>query len=175
MVKNTEIAVIPLERIERSILLVRGHRVMLDFDLANLYGVLTERLNEQVRRNIDRFPGDFVFQLTAKEYMFLIPQIAGSKRGRGGRRKLPFVFTEHGALMVANVLKSQTAVRTSIQVVRTFMRLREMLSSHKDLARKLADMEKKYDKRFLVVFTELRKLMTPPPVQSSRPIGFGKK
>ena len=165
---------IPIERVERSILMIRGRKVMLDSDLAQLYGVLTERLNEQVRRNLERFPSDFAFYLTHEEYLRLIPQIAGSKAARGGRRKLPLVFTEHGALMAANVLKSSVAIQASIHVVRAFSRLRELLASHHDLARKLQSLERKYDERFLVVFKELRKLMTPPPVPERPPIGFGR-
>ena len=103
---------IPVETIESRILYIRGERVLLDSDLAKLYGVTTARLNQQIRRNLDRFPADFMFQLTKEEYEFLILQIATSKRGWGGRRKLPLVFTEHGAIMAANVLNSERAVRT---------------------------------------------------------------
>ena len=166
---------IPTEHVERSILIVRERKVMLDSDLARLYGVLTERLNEQVRRNHERFPSDFAFQLTPNEYLHLIPQFAGSSQKHGGRRKLPFVFTEYGALMAANVLKSPVAIQASIHVVRAFSRLRELLASHQDLAIKLKALERKYDERFLVVFKELRKLMTPPPLPPRRPIGFGRQ
>ena len=138
-----------------------------------LYGVTTKRLNEQVKRNIDRFPGDFMFQLTKEEYESLRSQFATLKpTGRGRHRKyLPYVFTEHGAVMLANVLNSPVAIRASIQVVRAFIRLREILATHKELARKLDEMEKKYDTQFKVVFEAIRKLMTPPR-EARRPIGF---
>jgi hypothetical protein len=165
-------AVVPEERIERSILPLRGRRVILDADLAYLYGVTTARLNQQVRRNIDRFPEDFAFLLTPDEFGDLKLHFATSSAGWGGRRKLPFAFTEHGALMAANVLKTPVAVRTSIQVVRAFVRLREMLSSHKELARRLDELEKRYDAKFRVVFDAIRQLMAPPPPRPRRRIGF---
>ena len=165
-------AVVPFERIERAILVVRGQKVILDETLAELYGVPTKRLNEQVKRNRDRFPGDFMFQLSLDERESLRSQIATLKRGRGQHRKyLPYVFTEHGAVMAANVLNSVTAVQASIQVVRAFVRLRQMLASHEELARKLEALEKKYDQRFKVVFDTIRALMTPPEPKR-RPIGF---
>ncbi len=157
------------QRAESRILLVRGHNVMLDSDLAELYRVSTKRLNEQVRRNHERFPEDFMFQLTSKEA--LRSQSATSKRGRGGRRYRPYAFTEHGAVMLASVLNSAVAVQASIQVVRAFIRLREILASHKELARKLAELERKYDKQFKVVFDAIRELMAPPRKQR-KPIGF---
>jgi len=166
---------IPVEVIERRIFLIRGHKVMLDSDLAELYGVTTRRLNEQVRRNRDRFPADFAFLLTRPEFAILKSHFATSSSGWGGRRKLPYAFTEHGVVMAANVLQSPVAVRASIQVVRAFVRLREILASHKDLARKLEEMEKKYDATFKVVFDAIRKLMAPPPPPPEpprRPIGF---
>jgi len=171
-----EVALVPLDRIERAILVVRGRRVMLDSDLAQVYGVLTGRLNEQVRRNAARFPDDFVFQLTAEELAALISQIPISKIGRGGRRKLPWVFTEHGAVMAAHVLKSPVAVRASIQVVRAFIRLREVLASSAVLAHQLADLERRmvsHDRQFAVVFEAIRKLMGPPePEKRKPPLGF---
>ncbi len=159
---NQEIAVIPVERIERAILFVRRQKVMLDADLAKLYSTTTKRLNEQVKRNKDRFPGDFMFQLTKEEWDSLRSQTATAKKGRGGRRVPPYVFTEHGAIMAANVLNSPRAVQASIQVVRAFVRLRELLSSHKELARRLDELETKYDGQFRIVFDAIRKLMTAP-------------
>jgi hypothetical protein len=159
-------------RIENRIFIVRGHRVMLDSDLAWLYGVTTARLNQQVKRNETRFPADFAFRLTPTESGNLMLQIATSKLGRGGRRKLPWVFTEHGAVMLASVLNSPTAVRASIEVVRAFIRLREMLAAHADLARKLEELEKKYDARFIVVFDAIRKLMDPSQEPPKDKIGF---
>jgi len=132
---------IPLERIERAILLIRGEKVMLDSDLAELYGVDTRRLNEQVRRNLNRFPRDFMFRLTPAEYKNLRSQIATSS-SHGGRRYLPYAFTEHGALMLANVLNSERAAQTSVQVVRAFVRLRQMLASNAELSRKLEALER---------------------------------
>ena len=167
-------SVVPVEAIERKILLIRGRKVMLDSDLAKLYGVPTFRFNEQVRRNLKRFPEDFMFQLTKDEHRSLISQFAISKIGRGGRRFLPYVFTEHGALMAANVLKSEKAIEASIYVVRAFAKLREMIASHKDLARRLAELEKKYDAQFKVVFDAIRQLMEPFPSKPRR-IGFHAK
>ena len=162
---------VPTERIESRILLLRSQKVMLDSDLASLYHVSTKRMNEQVRRNRMRFPADFVFQLTRAETEALRSQIATSNRGRGGRRYRPYAFTEHGAVMLASVLNSPVAVHASIQVVRAFIRLREILAAHRELARKLADLEKKYDKRFRVVFLAIRELMSPPK-KVRRQIGF---
>ena len=164
---------VPTEFVENAILLVRGERVILDADLAKLYGVTTARLNQQVKRNLERFPSDFMFELTKKEYESLMLQIATSSVTHGGRRKLPFVFTEHGAIMAANVLNSKTAVQASVQVVRAFIRLRQMLTSNAELARKLSDLERKYDSQFRVVFDAIRQLMTPPEPQRKQ-IGFAK-
>jgi leucyl aminopeptidase len=164
---------IPDERISNAILVARGQKVLLDSDLAGLYGVTTKRLNEQVKRNIERFPPDFMFQLTAEESEALRSQFATLKTGRGQHRKyLPYVFTEHGAIMAANVLNSPRAIQVSVHVVRAFVRLREMLATHKDLARKLEELEKKYDAQFRVVFDAIRQLMAPPPEPKKRRIGF---
>ncbi len=168
---NQELARIPVERVERAILLVRGQKVMLDADLAKLYGTSTKRLNEQVKRNWDRFPDDFMFQLTRHEWDCLRSQFATSKPQRGGRRVPPYAFTEHGAIMAANVLNSRRAVQASIYVVRAFIRLRELLASHKELARRLDALEQKYDGQFRVVFDAIRKLMTPPEPRVPR-MGF---
>jgi hypothetical protein len=157
--------------IANLIYVVRGHRVMLDSDLARLYGVPTKRLNEQVKRNRARFPEDFGFRLTASEVVDLRSQIATSSVGPGGRRYAPLVFTEHGAVMLASVLSSRAAVETSIQVVRAFVQLRGVLVAHADLARKLAVMEAKHDKQFGVVFEAIRELMAPPAPPRKR-IGF---
>jgi hypothetical protein len=164
---------VPTEFVENAILLVRGERVILDADLAKLYGVTTARLNQQVKRNLERFPSDFMFELTKKEYESLMLQIATSSVTHGGRRKLPFVFTEHGAIMAANVPNSKTAVQASVQVVRAFIRLRQMLTSNAELARKLSDLERKYDSQFRVVFDAIRQLMTPSEPQRKQ-IGFAK-
>ena len=162
---------IPVEHAEKAILLIRGEKVIIDSDLAALYGVTTTRLNEQVRRNQDRFPGDFAFRLTKAEFANLISQFATSSSRHGGRRKLPLVFTEHGAIMAANVLNSKVAVQASVQVVRAFIRLRQLLVSNAELARKLSEMERKYDEQFKVVFDAVRQLMAPPEAKRKQ-IGF---
>ena len=159
-----------VEQIESRIFLIRGQKVMLDADLAELYGVETRRLNEQVSRNSERFPEDFMFQLTDEEFANLKSQFATSSWG--GRRKLPSAFTEHGAIMSASVLNSPRAVEASVQVVRAFVRLRQMLSSNAELSRKLATLEKKYDIQFKAVFVAIRELMTPLEPKKKRPIGF---
>ena len=163
---------VPSERIEKRIFLFRGQRVMLDTDLAELYRVTTKRLNEQVRRNIKRFPSDFMFQLTKEEDESLRSQIATLKGGRGQHRKyLPYVFTEQGVAMLSSVLNSERAVQVNIEIMRAFVRLRELMSTHKDLARKLETLEKKYDAQFKVVFDAIRQLMTQPEPKKLK-IGF---
>jgi hypothetical protein len=144
---------------------------MLDADLAILYGVSTKRLNEQVRRNRSRFPDDFMFQLTREEVRSLRSQIATSKQGRGGRRYTPLVFTEQGIAMLSTVLNSERAIQVNIEIMRAFVRLREMIASHKDLARKLEALERRYDAQFKVVFDAIRELMAPPEAKK-RKIGF---
>lgn len=164
--------IVQQEVIERKIYLIRGHKVMLDRDLAKLYGVETFNLNKAVKRNIDRFPEDFMFQLTREDAESLRFQIGMSKiSGRGGRRYLPYAFTEQGVAMLSSVLKSNRAVRVNIAIMRAFVKLRQMLATHKDLAKKLEEMEKKYDAQFKVVFDAIRKLMTPP-ASKRRKIGF---
>ena len=172
---------IPPERVERRILSIRGQKVMLDADLAELYGVATKALNQAVRRNIERFPHDFMFQLTPKEseglkdYLgstALRSQSVTSKEGRGGRRYLPLAFTEQGVAMLSSVLRSPRAVQVNIAIMRAFVKLREMLASHRDLARRLDEMESRYDAQFKVVFDAIRELMTPPETPRRR-IGFG--
>ncbi len=170
-VMAAQVSLVPMERIERAIILVRGEKVMLDSELAEIYGVTTKRLNEQVRRNLNRFPSDFMFQLTPEEAASLRSQIATSNKGRGGRRYLPYAFTEHGALMLANVLNSERAAQTSVMVVRAFVRLRQLLSSNAELARKLEALENKYDTQFKVVFDAIRQLMSPAATKRKE-IGF---
>lgn len=167
----TEKALIPAAKIENAILFVRGHKVMLDSDLAELYEVETKMLNQAVKRNIHRFPSDFMFQLTQKEMESLRSQIATSNPGRGGRRYAPYVFTEQGVAMLSSVLNSERAVQVNIAIMRAFVRLREILATHKDLARKMEQMEQKYDKQFKVVFDVLHQLMESP-TPKKRPIGF---
>jgi len=160
---------------------VRGQRVILDEDLARIYGATTTRLNQQVKRNVKRFPADFVFRLTAEELAALMLQIATSKKGRGGRRKLPYAFTEHGAIMAANVLNSRTAVHMSVFVVRAFVKMRETLAQNSQLAAKLAELERQltdrldvHEKAIVHILDEIKQLMVPPPqpVPERRQIGF---
>jgi len=151
------------EHVERNILLIRGHRVMLDTDLAILYGVPTKRLNEQVMRNKKRFPSDFMFQLTAEEIERLRSQFATLKPGRGQHRKYrPYDFTEQGVAMLSSVLHSERAIQVNIAIMRAFVQLREMIGSNKGLARRLNELEKKYDSQFRVVFEAIRELMAEP-------------
>jgi len=160
------------EHIEQNILLIRGHRVMLDTDLAILYGVPAKRLNEQVRRNKKRFPSDFMFQLTAEEVDRLRSQFATLKAGRGQHRKYrPYAFTEQGVAMLSSVLHSERAIQVNIAIMRAFVQLREMIGSNKGLARRLNELEKKYDSQFRVVFEAIRKLMAEPDPKVKR-IGF---
>jgi hypothetical protein len=149
---------------------MRGKKVMLDSDLARLYQVETKVLNQAVKRNIARFPEDFMFQLTSQEVAILRLQFGTSSWG--GRRYSPAVFTEHGTVMLATVLNSDIAIQTSVQVVRAFTRLREMLATHKDLAKKLEALEKKYDSQFAMVFKAIRELMEPPVKEKKKSIGF---
>jgi phage regulator Rha-like protein len=162
--------VVPSEQIERAILLIRGQKVMFDYDLARLYGVETKILNQAVKRNIKRFPGDFMFQLAIQEVRDSRSQIVTLKRGQNIKYR-PYAFTEHGILMLSSVLNSERAVQVNIEIMRAFVRLRQILASHKDLAKKLEDLEKKYDAHFKVVFDAIRALMAPPPPQPRR-IGF---
>jgi hypothetical protein len=182
-------AIIPIGEIERRILFIRGQRVMLDADLARVYGVPTKRLNEQVKRNADRFPADFMFQLTWEEATALRLQSLASRMGRkprsrsqnatlkrGGNVKYrPCVFTEHGAIMAANVLNPQQAVTASVFVVRAFVKLREMLATHRQLAGKLAELERrleKHDGQIIALIEAIRQLMAPPPDPPRKRIGF---
>ena len=168
-------ALVPVGYVERRIIFLRGERVILDSELAALYSVTTTRLNQQVRRNIERFPEDFMFQLTSDEHSALMLQFATSKIGRGGRRKLPYVFTEHGAIMAASVLNSERAVKASISVVRAFVSLRRMLVANKELAQKLAELERKidrHDRDIVAIMHAIRELMAPPPTRARKTIGF---
>ena len=162
-------SVIPQERIERAILFIRGLKVILDKDLAEMYEVETFNLNKAVKRNLDRFPSDFMFQLTQKEFDNLKFHFGISRWG--GTRKLPYAFTELGVAMLSSALNSKRAVHVNIQIMRAFVALRELLATHKDLARKLEEMEKKYDQQFKVVFEAIRQLITPPK-KSKKQIGF---
>lgn len=166
----------PLEVLIKT---VRGQRVILDADLAGIYGVPTMRLNEQAKRNQRRFPADFMFQLTREETMALTSQNAIAKKGRGGRRTPPYAFTEHGAIMAANVLRSERAVQMSVFVVRAFIKMREFLTQNKELAVKLAELERALTARLDdqenaigYLLAEIKKLMEPPPEPKRREIGF---
>ncbi len=167
----SEVSLIPVRRIERKILLLRGEKMMLDRDLAELYGVETKVLNQAVKRNLERFPSDFMFQLS-KEEAALIPrsQIVTLKRGEH-RKFRPFAFTEQGVAMLSSVLRSDRAIQVNLAIMRTFVQLRQMLSSHADLARKLAALEGKYDKQFRAVFDAIRELMREEK-KPKREIGF---
>ncbi len=183
MRKNPLTRSVPAETIERRILLLRGQKVMLDSDLAGLYGVPTKRLNEQVRRNIRRFPSDFMFQLTPKEaellrYPFgtsnLRSQIATSSRGHGGRRYRPYAFTEQGVAMLSSVLNSERAIQVNVAIMRAFVRLREVLATHKELAQKLVELERQVEghgHQIRSIFDAIRQLMVPPEPPKRR-IGF---
>lgn len=157
-----------IAEIEKHIFIIRKQKVMLDSDLALIYGVETRTLNQAVKRNLNRFPADFMFQLSEIEGESLRSQFVTSNKTRGGRRYLPYVFTEHGALMLGNILNSETAIETSIQVVRSFMRLREMVISHSELSKKLSSLETKYDSQFKVVFDAIQKLMVEPEVPQKK-------
>jgi ORF6N domain len=168
------------EQIAHDILVLRGQKVLLDSRLAALYGVTTKRLNEQVRRNAERFPEDFVFRLTAEEATGLRSQSATSKKpaGRGGRRYLPYAFTEHGAIQAANVLNSPNAVEMGIYVVRAFVKLRALLASNQELARRFEELDSRlqkkladHDEAIAAILSAIRQLMNPPATRH-RPIGF---
>ena len=170
--------IIPTERITQSILLIRGQKVMLDSDLATLYEVSTKALLQAVKRNLERFPEDFMFQLSSDEFEYLryqngTPSLRSQfvtsnidtekpQSRRGGRRYAPYAFTEQGVAMLSSVLRSQRAIHVNIEIMRAFVELRRMLSSNAELARKLAALEKKYDAQFKVVFNAIRELMTQP-------------
>ena len=164
--------IIPTDRIENKILLIRGQKVMLDRDLAMLYGVPTKRLNEQVRRNIKRFPADFMFILTKEEFDILRSHFATSKRG--GQRYLPYVFTEQGVAMLSSVLKSEKAIEVNIAIMRVFVNIRKFVSSYEGLAMKIAELEKKYDKKIYKIFKVLDYLIkgSEDEKKNKKEIGF---
>lgn len=160
-----------LATIEKKIFIVRNEKVMLDFHLASLYNVSTKRIKEQVRRNIKRFPSDFMFELTTEEYQALRSHFATSKLSKGGRRYMPFAFTEQGVAMLSSVLKSDRAINVNIEIMRAFVNLREILLSNKNIARRLFEMQKRYDNNFQIIFNtldELSALYEAP----KKPIGF---
>jgi len=173
--KRTSVQLASVAEIERSIHIIRGQRVMLDVDLAALYGVTTKRLNEQVARNQDRFPADFAYKLTQQEFMTLRSQIATSKtKGRGGRRYLPFAFTEQGVAMLSSVLNSPTAVRVNIEIMRTFVRLRRLMATPGELVEqitKLAETVQLHDRDIKLISQVLQQMMEPP-TEPRRRIGF---
>ncbi len=172
---NKELAnIIPLERIQQKIYIFHGKMTMLDRDLAELYGVTTGNLNKAVKRNIKRFPADFMFQLTRKEHNSLIFQIGISKKGRGGTRKLPYVFTEHGVLMLSSVLNSERAVQVNIQVMRVFTKIKEFLYTNKELRSNIEQMRKSYNRQFQIVFKALDEIKKglKPKRKKTRKIGF---
>ena len=171
-----EKSVIPVERIGNIIIFIRGQKIILDRDLAQLYGVTTGNLNKAVKRNLDRFPQDFMFQLTQEEYKSLRFQFGILEKGQHAKY-LPYAFTEQGVAMLSGILNSPRAIQVNIEIMRAFVRLRQMLLTHAELARKLEVMERKYDAQFKVVFEAIRELMKPPklPVISKRKIGFALK
>ena len=171
--RDISISPVPVERIEAAILVVREQRVLLDRDLAALYGVETRVLNQAVRRNRDRFPDDFMFELTRDEIRRMSQIVISSDEKRTLKfSKSVFVFTEQGVAMLSSVLNGRRAVRVNIEIMRAFVRLRRLLSGHADLARKLASLEKKYDSQFKVVFEAIRQLMQEGGAKSRREIGF---
>jgi ORF6N domain len=164
-------AIVPTALIGQKIFFVRGTRIMLDADLARLYGVATKNLNKAVKRNATRFPSDFMFQLSSKELRSLGFQTGTSNPGRGGRRYVPYAFTEQGVAMLSSVLRSARAVQVNVAIMRTFVRLREMLTTHEELRRKIDAMEKRYDARFQAVFETIRQMLEAP-IPAKKPIGF---
>ena len=173
--KSTATGLIPQETIESRILLIRGKKVMLDRDLAALYGVETRTLNQAVRRNVARFPGDFMFQLTKEELESWKSQIVISNREKMGLRRRPYAFTEQGVAMLSSVLHSKRAIQVNIAIMRGFVKLKEMISAHKELFYKLKDLERKiekHDEEICAIFDAIRRLMEPPPEKPKRRIGL---
>ena len=165
--------VVPVARIQKSIFLIRGQKVLLDMDLAEFYGVETRSLIQALKRNIERFPSDFVFQLDQDEFDSLRSQIVISK-GKGGRRYLPYAFTEQGVAMLSSVLRSKRAIQVNVAIMRTFVKLREILLTHKELAHQLVDLERRledHDEQIQTIFEAIRQLMTPP-AKPRKKIGF---
>ena len=174
MTPRTHPALVPVEHIAQSILILRGQRVLLDSNLAALYGVETGVLVQAVKRNLNRFPEDFMFQLTTEEWEVLRSQFVISKDGRGGRRYAPYAFTEQGVAMLSSVLKSSRAITVNIEIMRAFVRMRELLASNKELAQQLAELERKvssHDQAITGILKAIRELMNPPQ-PTKRPIGF---
>jgi phage regulator Rha-like protein len=167
----TQNAIVPTALISQKILFVRGTRIMLDADLARLYGVATKNLNKAVKRNASRFPADFMFRLSSKDLQSLRFQTGTSNSSRGGRRYAPYAFTEQGVAMLSSVLRSSRAVQVNVAIMRTFVRLREMLATHEELRRKIDAMEKRYDARFQAVFDTIRQMLETP-VPAKKHIGF---
>ncbi|HVW69473.1 MAG TPA: ORF6N domain-containing protein [Steroidobacteraceae bacterium] len=170
---------VPLNHITRAILVLRGHRVLLDTDLAELYGVATKVLLQAVKRNLERFPKDFMFQLTSDEWAALRSQNVTSNAQRGGRRYLPYGFTEQGVAMLSSVLHSDRAIAVNIQIMRVFVRMRELVNSNRELARRLNELEARLDKKLTehdqaiaAILSAIRELMHDPPPPKRRPIGF---
>jgi hypothetical protein len=171
-----EAGIVPGESIESKILLIRGKKVLLDRDLAELYGVPTKRLNEQVKRNIDRFPEDFMFQLSKEEFENWLSQIAITNSVKMGLRHQPYAFTEQGVAMLSSVLNSKRAIQVNIAIMRVFVKFKEMISTHKELMYKLAELERKverHDGEICSIFEAIRQLMAPSPEKPKRRIGFG--
>ncbi|MDJ0766612.1 MAG: ORF6N domain-containing protein [Myxococcota bacterium] len=177
----TDADIIPIEQVGTFIRFVRGHKVLMDEDIARLYGVETRILNRAVKRHLDRFPPDFMFQLTLNEYKNLISQFGISRsdaKGHGGRRKPPLVFTEQGVAMLSSVLNSPRAIQVNIAIMRTFVRLREILATNRGIEKKLNQIESKlkdHDKQFDIVFNAIEELTKPTNQPHNRPIGFGRK
>lgn len=165
---------IATDNIQNAIRLHQGHKVMLDFDLAALYGVTTRHLNRAVRRNANRFPSDFMYLLAAQDADSLMCQIGTSSRGHGGRRKPILAFTQEGVAMLSSVLRSERAALVNIEIMRAFVRLRSLLAAHADLSRRLDDLEERYDEQFRAVFDAIRELMIPPDPPRKQ-IGFVKE
>lgn len=168
--KSKHPAFVLAESVQQKIIVIRGRRVMLDRDLAELYKIPTGALNQAVSRNPERFPEDFMMRLNAVEYKNLISQSVISSWG--GSRILPRVFTEHGILMLSSVLSSERAIRVNIGIMRAYMKMRQLANTHEDLKRKIEEMERKYDSKFKAVFDALREILAPPVNQNKRPIGF---
>lgn len=162
-------SIIPTEKTDRAILIIRGRKVMTDSDLAKIYRVKTSRLNEQVKRNKDRFPDDFMFQLTNHEKQEVIANCDHLEKLKFSRTN-PYAFTEHGTIMLANVLNTPTAIETSVLIVRAFVKLRELLSTHKELERKILELESKYDQQFKLIFEAIRELMQQKQLDKDRPV-----
>jgi hypothetical protein len=176
---NDQVAIVPVAAIQARILVVRRQQVMLDQDLAELYGVETKALTRAVRRNEDRFPVDFMFRLSAEEFADLRRQFGTSNPGQGGRRYSPYVFTEQGVAMLSSVLRSKRAVAVNIEIMRAFVEIRRAAASYKELEKRISDLEKttagqfgEHEKHLMTLFNALKQLAAPPPPRQKHPIGF---